>query len=101
MDFIEGFLRDTVFPNKNIISLQEEGVAVSYLANSSFGAETALVLDEPPEGGKYWILLGDHRKAYTDAFKKGGIIAMRAYFKANLRQASPWSEDDNDQEHRA
>ncbi len=53
------------------------------------GSETALVMDE-----KFFILNGDHRKAYENALESGGLPACVAVF-AELEPAhrSSWTSD--------
>ena len=77
---------------RNAVSSVHDGVYVSYLPTSSLGEETALVLASPPKGGNFWNLFGDHQKEYVEAYARGGIPAMIAYYEANQDQASPYTE---------
>lgn len=89
----DGFMFDTVRSGSNKIVLECEEGYVSYLAISSVGPETALVVKKPGKGhGKFWNLRGDHSDAYKAAYEKGGFKAMKAYFRKHLDEQTSWSE---------
>ena len=80
-------------PTSNEI-LQGEGFFVSYtpatlaggFASDRGGDETAIVSE-----GAYFILNGDHRRAYSKLVSKGLAICM-AYFEGHQDQVSSWSD---------
>jgi len=83
--------------SKNII-LQADGFFISYNPDTSTlgsgfkgdgdGKETAIVVEEPR---KYFILNGDHRKAYEKLVDKG-LAGCMDYFHSKPELKSSWSE---------
>ncbi len=60
---------------------------LSFFESDTKGAETAMVLD-----GKYYILNGDWRSGYIEAFKSGGMEACCRLFSENeAAHGSSWS----------
>ena len=59
----------------------------SFFAADKGGSETAIVID-----GKFYILNGDHRKAYEEALAAGGMDAVtKAYVDLEEEHKSCWT----------
>lgn len=66
------------------------GMGLSMFEADTGGDETALVLD----GHKYYILNGDFRESYCDAFDEGGVKACCELFTKNEKEhGSTWTTE--------